>query len=90
MTQNILLNRLSVVNAIAQAKIANSLIDTSKENWTKQGENSVALEAFSEQFDELQKIIETYQTLLDRDLNAASEAANEIIASDLIISSLWR
>lgn len=90
MSLNILVSKMATTGAINQAKVANGLIDTGKEHWEKQGESSVALEAFSQQFDELQRIISEYKTLLDGDLNAASQAVNEMFMADLHAGSLWR
>ena len=90
MAKNILVNSIHISSTVSQAKIAAGLIDTNKELWSSQGESSVALTAFADQFAALQDVISLYQELLQRDLDAASKVCSELIASDLNLSAIWK
>lgn len=90
MSKNILLNSPQVASAINTAQIASRLIDTDREIWASQGENSLALNAFAYQYAVLQAVVAQYQELLKRDLQAARQVHNELILSDLNLGSFWK
>lgn len=90
MAKNILLNSAELTGALLAANLASSAIDTKRDTWTPQEEESIALEAFAAQFVALEEVMALYQSLLNRDLEAARKVGMELITSDTVLSTLWK
>lgn len=84
MAQNIQLNKAQLTAAISAAQAASSSIDTSVLQWSAQGAESPALEAFVRQFHALEEAMALYQVLLDQDLNAVRGSMNRFVSTDEI------
>lgn len=90
MARDFIFDTFEVQGAITQGRMAASMISTDKDTWTSQGEVSAALAAFAKEYSALQKVISDYQALLNKDLDAMSKVQQEVILTDLKLTSLWK
>jgi len=90
MAKDIKVNSLQIMNAAAQAKLAGFSLDTALDTWTSLGESSIALEAFAQQFVELERTIGLLQDMVYVDSTDVSKAAVEMFLSDMNLARLWK
>lgn len=89
MSNEISVDSTALVQAAINSQTAIDNLNVKIESWTNQGEGSVALEAFAEQFLELEKAMELYHKLLTQDMNSIKKIADEFLAADLNLASIW-
>lgn len=90
MKNEIRVNSLELIQAADQAQLIVDAMDVSIEKWENQGEVSISLQAFSEQFYQMEKTMQRYQMLLNQDMKAIKEIARELFLSDFKLVELWR
>jgi hypothetical protein len=70
MAKEISVNSMELVQATTNSQTAINNINVNLDEWSNQGESSIALQAFSKQFVELEKVMQLYQKLLDQDVDS--------------------
>lgn len=90
MADNILINTAELTLKATVAENAANSLDTKIDTWVRQGERSIALDAFAQQFEALEQVMGLYQELLLQDLEATKTVAKEFLLSDLSLSKLWK
>lgn len=89
MSKEISVNSLELVQATTNSQTAINNINVNLDEWSNQGESSIALQAFSEQFVELEKVMQLYQKLLDQDVDSIKKIGIEFFLSDFKLAKLW-
>lgn len=89
MSKEISVNSFELVSATTNSQSAINGINVNLDEWTNQGEESISLEAFSEQFVELEKTMQLYQKLLSQDVESIRKIGVEFLLSDLRLKMLW-
>lgn len=89
MSKEISINSMELVQAATDSQVAINNINVSLNEWINQGENSIALQAFSEQFVELEKVMQLYQKLLNQDIDSIKKIGMEFFISDFKLAKLW-
>ena len=77
MSKEISVDSLELVQATTNSQTAINNLNVSLDEWTNQGESSIALQTFSEQFVELEKAMQLYQKLLNQDVEAIKKIGIE-------------
>lgn len=90
MMKQISVNSLELMQATDYAQLAVNGINTALEEWSSQGEISESLEAFAEQFYELERTLNLYQKLLRQDLSTIKNIGMEFFLTDYKLTKLWR
>lgn len=90
MAKDIEVNSLQIMHAAIQAQVAGFSLDTALDTWTSQGESSIALEAFAQQFLELERTIGLLQDMIYKDSADVSKAAVEMFLSDMNLARRWQ
>lgn len=90
MADNILINTAELTLRASSAQHAANMLDTKLDTWAPQGERSIALDAFAQQFVALEQVMALYQELLLQDLEATKTVAREFLVSDSNLSKLWK
>lgn len=90
MADNISLNSMELLSAVAGANAAAEAINTTLDEWSSQGEKSAALEAFAEKFYELERTMAIYQKLLNKDIKSVQDIASEFFIADHKLAKMWR
>lgn len=78
-----------LIYTVARAQLAGESLDTKLDCWTSQGEQSVALEAYAEQFVALERAMKQLQDLIAKDAADVTKAAVEMMVADLNLAKLW-
>lgn len=89
MSKEISVNSFELVQATINSQTAINNINVNLDEWANQGENSIALQAFSEQFVELEKTMQLYQKLLTQDVDSIKKIGVEFFLSDFKLAKLW-
>ena len=89
MSDKISVDSVELIKATSDSQTAIGGLNVAIEEWTSQGEKSIALEAFSQQFVELEKAMELYQKLLNQDVESIRKLGLEMFMTDFKISRLW-
>lgn len=89
MSKEISVDSLELVQATTNSQTAINNLNVSLDEWTNQGESSIALQAFSEQFVELEKAMQLYQKLLNQDVEAIKKIGIEFFLTDFKLAKLW-
>ena len=89
MSKEISVNSMELVQATTDSQTAINNINVNLDQWANQGENSIALQAFSEQFVELEKVMQLYQKLLNQDVDSIKKIGVEFFLSDFKLAKLW-
>lgn len=81
----------SVEYASATAMIQTSAdgLSVDLESWSSQGEISSALEAFAQQYLELEKAMKLFQTLLNQDVNTLNAIGRKFLEVDMNVAKQW-
>lgn len=90
MAKDIKVDSLQIMHAAIQARVAGLSLDTALDTWTSQGESSIALEAFAQQFLELERTIGLLQDMVYKDAEDVSKAAVEMFLSDMNLARRWQ
>ena len=78
------------MHAATQAQVAGFSLDTALDTWTPQGESSIALDAFAQQFVELERAIGLLQDMVYKDSSDVAKAATKMFLSDMNLAQLWK
>lgn len=90
MAKDIKVDSLELMFAVAQMKLAGAALDTALDTWSSQGESSVALNAYAQQFLELERVMQLLQDLVDQDANDVSKASAAMFFSEMKLAQLWK
>lgn len=90
MAKDIKLNSAQIMFTVMKARLAGAALDTALDTWTSLGESSVALEAYAQQFVELERAIGLFQDLVYQDMTDVSRANTQMFLSDLNLAQLWK
>ena len=90
MAKNIKVDSLELMFAVAQMKLAGAALDTTLDTWTSQGENSVALEAYAQQYVELERTMKLLEDLVQQDANDVAKASAAMFLSEMNLAQLWK
>jgi len=89
MSKEISVNSIELVQATTNFQTAINNINVNLDEWANQGESSIALQAFFEQFVELEKVMQLYQKLLNQDVDSIKKIGIEFFLSDFKLAKLW-
>lgn len=89
MSKEISVNPMELLQATSASQNAIGSLSVDVLEWSNQGEESIALQAFSEQFVELEKTMQLYQKLLSQDVESINKIGVEFFLSDFKLTKLW-
>ncbi|HCW04838.1 MAG TPA: hypothetical protein DGK91_10145 [Clostridium sp.] len=84
------INELMFLGNIGSMNAAGNAINSTIKSWTNQGEKSIALTAFAENFNMLQSIISDYKKLIQKDVANIRKVGAEIITMDIKLLKFWK
>ena len=90
MSKLIQMDSIEFISATYQARAAAYGIDGNLDTWTSQGEKSTALEAFAEQYVEMEKTMKLFKSLLQADLQTMNDIGEKFLLADLNLTALWK
>lgn len=90
MAGEIRVNSAELVQAVTNSQTAIAGMNVSLEQWENQGEKSISLEAFAQQYVELEKTMQLYQKLLEQDIETIRKIGVEFFLSDYKLAQLWK
>lgn len=89
MNEQIQMNSVEYMAATGMVQTSADGISVDLETWSSQGESSSALEAFAQQYLELEKTMKLFQTLLHQDVKTMNSIGLKFLVTDLNIAKLW-
>lgn len=84
------LDKLMFVSAIANLQTKVNNVNVSYPGWESQGENSRVFEKYIDGFCQLYSIMNLYQKLVNKDIDAMRSVCEELDAMDLRLKDLWK
>ena len=84
------INEVAFVGALTSMRKAANQINTTTEGWDSMGEQSSVFEEYLEQYAQLQSIMLSYQQLIEKDIDAISDIADNILKVDKLLANLWK
>lgn len=84
------MNRVLFVSAISQMKRAANNFTITAEKWTDLGENSKVFDVYLGAYAQLHKIMEKYQQLALKDIEAINAIRNELEKMDNTLANIWQ
>jgi len=78
MAKDIKVDSMQIMFSAAQVQMAGVSLDTALDSWSSLGESSIALEAFAQQFVELERAIGLLQAMVFKDSADVTKAATQM------------
>ena len=89
MDGKIQVNATELLGSATQVQNVVDGIDVKLDTWTSQGEQSISLEAYAQQFYELEKAVQLFCTLLTKDMDSVNAIGREFFVTDNKLAKLW-
>lgn len=83
------MNHIVFASAVLQAGNAAASLDSAQDEWVSMGEKSIALEAFADEFLQLEGILKTYGELVQKNVNTIRDVGLEMTNMDQKIQGVW-
>ena len=84
------LDSVEYISATTLASVAADNLNVNLDTWSSLGESSIALEAFAQQYVEMEKTMKLFQTLLQQDVKSMADIGQELLLADLKLATLWK
>lgn len=89
MSNEISINSMDFITTVTKTNMTINNLNVKLEQWSNQGEKSESLQAFAEQFYELERTMELYKKLLVQDIDTIHKIGLEFFLSDFNLAKLW-
>lgn len=84
------MNEILFIGAIMSMKNTADSMNTTLEQWSSMGEKAMAFEKYVSQYEQLQTILQSYQSLIRKDIEAINSIGSQIKIMDNLLVKLWK